>query len=337
MWYSPEYYDRFSCLMGQCRHTCCAGWDIDIDEDSLARFRSMPGEIGERLRANIVEDEEGARFRMTEDRRCPMLNEDGLCDFLLACDEDMDVLCDNCFNHPEFDNSVGENRYECGLGLCCEAACSLILGWEKPVKMVAHGEEICEAESEEVRRLLALRGDILACVQDRRMPVMERIGSLLRRFEMEVSALEVRSWIPMLLRLERMDEAWADALRSFAALPDERLPDLGEAFEIPTEQLLVYLLYRHLPGALDDGLLWGRLLFCVMMTLLIRALWRAQLVRAGSCDFDDMVEICRLYSSEIEYSGDNFCAIVEGLQEHFPDRLEIYRFSIAAANTEKND
>ena len=141
MVYYPEYYDAFSCLMGQCRHTCCAGWEIDIDDESLERFRAMPGEIGERLRAGIVEDEEGAHFRLTDEGRCPMLNAGGLCELLLACDGDMDVLCDNCFNHPAFDNSMGGGRIECGLGLCCEAACRLILGWEKPVRLETGGDD----------------------------------------------------------------------------------------------------------------------------------------------------------------------------------------------------
>ena len=32
----PDFYDDFHCLAAACRHSCCVGWEIDVDEDSLA-------------------------------------------------------------------------------------------------------------------------------------------------------------------------------------------------------------------------------------------------------------------------------------------------------------
>ena len=32
----PEYYEKFSCIASRCKDSCCAGWEIDIDEDSYA-------------------------------------------------------------------------------------------------------------------------------------------------------------------------------------------------------------------------------------------------------------------------------------------------------------
>lgn len=49
----PDYYADFACVAGACRHTCCVGWEIDIDPDSLRRYQAMPGEMGERLRSYI--------------------------------------------------------------------------------------------------------------------------------------------------------------------------------------------------------------------------------------------------------------------------------------------
>lgn len=28
----PDYYDRFRCIAGACKDSCCIGWEIDIDE-----------------------------------------------------------------------------------------------------------------------------------------------------------------------------------------------------------------------------------------------------------------------------------------------------------------
>ena len=31
-------YDTFACIAGRCPDTCCAGWQILIDEESLERY-----------------------------------------------------------------------------------------------------------------------------------------------------------------------------------------------------------------------------------------------------------------------------------------------------------
>ena len=31
----PDYYSAFRCIAGACKHSCCIGWEIDIDEESL--------------------------------------------------------------------------------------------------------------------------------------------------------------------------------------------------------------------------------------------------------------------------------------------------------------
>ena len=31
----PDFYDRFRCRAAACRHSCCKGWEIDIDENTL--------------------------------------------------------------------------------------------------------------------------------------------------------------------------------------------------------------------------------------------------------------------------------------------------------------
>ena len=41
----PDYYPDFHCVAGECEDTCCAGWQIVIDEKSLKKYRGMPGDI----------------------------------------------------------------------------------------------------------------------------------------------------------------------------------------------------------------------------------------------------------------------------------------------------
>ena len=119
----PDYYKDFRCIAGDCRHSCCIGWEIDIDEDSLAFFESVPGEFGDRLRQNISKYGD-AHFVLGEGERCPFLNRDNLCDIILTLGEEH--ICGICTDHPRFRNEL-PGRVETGLGLCCEEAARLIL------------------------------------------------------------------------------------------------------------------------------------------------------------------------------------------------------------------
>lgn len=112
----PDYYDDFECIAGSCRHTCCAGWEIDIDPDSMALYRECPD-----IMCHI---KDSSFILQGDDERCPFLNDKGLCDLILKYGED--ILCDVCTEHPRFYNYLDDAEY-IGLGLCCEAALDLIL------------------------------------------------------------------------------------------------------------------------------------------------------------------------------------------------------------------
>ena len=101
----PKYYEQFACIAGACEDTCCAGWEIDIDDESYQKYMQIPGEFGEKIRANIREYEtddedvyESHGFVLKEDRRCPFLNQDNLCEMILTLGED--AICDVCANTP---------------------------------------------------------------------------------------------------------------------------------------------------------------------------------------------------------------------------------------------
>ena len=63
---APDYYKDFVCIADRCNHSCCIGWEIDIDEDTREYYRTVPGEMGKRLAGNIVDGEETACFRLGE-------------------------------------------------------------------------------------------------------------------------------------------------------------------------------------------------------------------------------------------------------------------------------
>ena len=72
--------------------------------------------------------------------------------------------------------------------------------------------------------------------------------------------------------------------------------------------LLVYFLWRHTPLALDDGRFAERVAFAVHS---IRLLMRLH----GDRTKEDLIELFRAYSAEIEYSEDNIAALLDALWE----------------------
>ena len=51
---TPNYYKDFKCIADKCSDTCCAGWDVDVDEQSYEFYKKQTGEIGERLENVMV-------------------------------------------------------------------------------------------------------------------------------------------------------------------------------------------------------------------------------------------------------------------------------------------
>ena len=133
----PNYYPRFKCIADKCSDTCCRGWDICIDENSLEKYRSIGGNIGKRLSECITTDSDGAHFILVEDERCPFLNSSNLCDLYIALGEDS--LCGICTDHPRF-RSFLSDRTEIGVGLCCEAAAEIILTGKNPIHIVPEAD-----------------------------------------------------------------------------------------------------------------------------------------------------------------------------------------------------
>ena len=118
----PNYYKKFKCIADKCHHSCCIGWEIDIDEDTMDLYNSLQGELADRIRQNI--SGEVPHFVLCDGERCPFLNENGLCDIISELGDG--ALCDICYLHPRFSNFY-EDFTETGLGLCCEEASRIVL------------------------------------------------------------------------------------------------------------------------------------------------------------------------------------------------------------------
>lgn len=127
----PDYFDKFCCIADRCRHSCCAGWEVEIDEKTFAYYKSVPGAFGERLKQNMTEDEEDSFI--LNNNRCPFLNERNLCDIYTELGEK--ALCETCTDYPRVTFTYGNIMERC-LGLSCEEACRLIFAEDRPFQIL---------------------------------------------------------------------------------------------------------------------------------------------------------------------------------------------------------
>ncbi|MBE6060227.1 MAG: flagellar protein FliB [Clostridium sulfidigenes] len=120
----PKYLNKFKCIAGKCEDTCCAGWEIVIDEETYDYYENLSGSFGERLRSEMVNDGEDNIF-VLKNGNCAFLNENKLCDIYNELGEDS--LCYTCKKYPRYMEEFGNLR-EIGISLSCPEAARIILG-----------------------------------------------------------------------------------------------------------------------------------------------------------------------------------------------------------------
>ena len=301
----PDYYAEFRCIADKCRHSCCIGWEIDIDPVTRGKYRQVPGCFGQRLNA-AIEDGEVSSFRLGPDERCPMLNQNGLCDLITELGEEN--LCQICADHPRF-RSFFTGHTELGLGLCCEEAARIILTREKPMRLITLEEDGAEESlTEEEADLLSLRDSLISLLQDRSQPLAVRLDALLGAVDFTIPE---KDWAEVYRGLERLDPAWDSCIGALSPKVAKAESGIPLSAEIAVENFTVYLLYRHLPGALEDDDIPGRVAFCVLSARVLMALCAAK----DGCMMADLLDFARMYSAEIEYSEDNIIALLDALWE----------------------
>ena len=42
--YAPAYYKEFACIADRCKHSCCIGWEIDVDDDARELYDTLDGD-----------------------------------------------------------------------------------------------------------------------------------------------------------------------------------------------------------------------------------------------------------------------------------------------------
>ena len=290
--FAPKYYKDFKCIADKCKHSCCVGWEIDIDEDALEIYREMPGEIGESIRESITESDGVACFKLDHNERCPHLDERGLCRIIKAVGED--YLCDICREHPRFYNEVGDHT-EVGVGAVCEEAARLILETEDYAtleevdELYGDAEDIAEGFDASI-----YRADLFDMISKKEKSYESRIDEICRKYSLIIPDDERIG--ELFASLEYLDESHRHLFASFSSNVsiDDDISHLRERF-------FAYLVYRHGSGAGNDNEFRASVFFAIVLDRLFAFL----IAKFALSPIDS----ARIISEELEYSEDNTAAI----------------------------
>lgn len=320
----PDYFDQFACLAGDCPHSCCIGWEVVIDEDTAGRYRAEPGPLGEKLRAAMQFDGEDVCFPL-DGGRCPFLNQENLCE--IHCALGAEATSVTCQEHPRFIEEYGPFK-EITLSAACPKANELLLGSGEPLTFsVLEDKTPAEEGDAWLDWLLPLRDHLLDLLRDREQPLQERLRHFLLIAQEAQSLLDAEAMEKLTVfcaspcvrppEAAELTESWEQAacrcLRSLEILePDwqallERwenspaLPAFAPREPEKLERIAVYLAFRYLLKAVNDGDLLGRAQFCLLGVLTVDRLSR----------FTELSEALRLFSREIEHDQDNLDALLD--------------------------
>jgi len=323
----PDYYKDFKCTAEKCRDNCCIGWEIDIDERTMEYYRSVSGEMGERLHSNI--SAEGTpHFILRENERCPFLNGKNLCDIILTLGEEH--ICDICTRHPRYINRFGELT-EIGVGLACEEAARLILSREDTDSFCLESDENApiaddeEFDEELLKALLEARERIFAILASRSVPLSKRLLFVLDfaaalQEELMCGVDEylfefIREYEPSAeFDAQNGNDAIWDFYRTLEsvgkdwdALSASPLPKCGGLSETESEHLAVYFVFRYFLKAVFDSDAYSRAAFAILSVGII------SLLCSGKTEPAHRADIAHIYSKEIEYSDENVNALLDAL------------------------
>ena len=312
----PDYFDHFQCIAGNCPDSCCKEWDVQVDPESAAYYRSLPGSLGNRLR-EVLREEDGETVMTIIDGRCPMWRADGLCRIQAELGEK--ALCKTCREFPRLTHDYGD-FLELQLELSCPEAAKFILRQNRFAMITTETEDPSEPEYDEdaMSVLKATRETVLDILLDDSRSVPEALalallygyqaqsqldGEEAQSFDSDLALDSVQAFLKtgsvqelldFFLTLEILTPEWKELLHNPSPAP---WTDHHRA-------LAGYLVQRYWLQAVSDYDLSCRVKFIVIACLLVRYLG------------GDIFRTAQLFSKEIENNIDNVEAILDAAYAH---------------------
>lgn len=295
--YAPKYYKNFKCIADKCEHSCCIGWEIDIDSKTYDKYKALKNGYGDVINKSISA-KDTPHFILKDRDKCPHLDEQGLCKIILNLGEDF--LCDICREHPRFYNYT--TVAEVGIGLSCQEAARTVLTSPDYAVLEHIGEVDAIEENVDFDGRL-MRSEIYEILQDDTNDynaILDKIHS-----KYTIQNYDDSSYLETLDTLEYLN---IEHKRLFMNYSSKRRPYDRETEEY-LKRFLAYLIYRHCTEAFDEEDFCERLAFCLFCERLLASLVYSENAKG----LEEISKLSSIISEEIEYSEDNTSALTFAL------------------------
>lgn len=251
---TPSFYKDFKCIAGDCPDSCCQGWEVDADEDSLAYYKTLTGDIKKRIDGVLDKDEFGNTiFRLAERKRCPFLNDENLCDMHIAIGGEHTPF--TCRTFPRFINDFGSTR-EMGISFSCPVASDMMWNLKEDFSFVSEinslPPSLNDIDAELYFKLFKNREKAYQIILDKSKPLNERIKELLlfgSAIQDEIDSYEENNECTDIIEIfknpEVINNEWVEKVNN--AHFDKEVINSK-----PCESIAMYFLFRYFMQAVYD-------------------------------------------------------------------------------------
>lgn len=324
----PSYYKNFICIADRCPDTCCAGWAVVADGESLEKYGKTDGDFGDKIRSVISVDGDGDTVFTPINNRCPFLLDSGLCEMYIELGHES--LCRTCRQYPRHITYFGA-RSETGISLSCPEASRLILQGDEPITFEEENTldfpQPTDIDPELYFTLLEARKKAIDILQRREFSICRRVCAFLE-FSREISphirhyecgeirtAIKkdyfstekpaysqrrangsVKKYFSDFRSLEMLDPSFSDRLSEAESVDISAFSGNETEFE----HLMVYFVFRYFMTAVFDIDLLTKSKFAAVSFIIIRKLCTAE-----NADKEKHIRIMQRFSKEVEHSASN--------------------------------
>lgn len=329
----PLYAKEFICIAGKCPDTCCAGWEIVIDKKFQQIYKADSSAAAKKAVSRMYEDDDGDVCLKLSGGRCPMLNDDNLCEIYI--DMGKDALCDVCCIYPRF-NKDCDNVNIKGISLSCPEAARLILKDESYGRLNfefefdnEYAKTVAEITSYLKEKIIEngffniydkaqrIQDELLfddkesaMCItkepcENFEVPDICEVLELSKKiYELEILTDEWKNLIKKLIC--HLDKAKAD--KGYMKKRNDALKTCASLKEI--KNIGIYYLYKYMPEAIEscDITYSGAISYYAL--LIICELYAMEYAQNNALPFERKLRLAQLFSKELEHNEDNLNSLL---------------------------
>lgn len=250
----PTFYKNFKCIAGDCPDSCCQGWEVDADSDSLEYYETLDNslEIKKRIDSVLSKDEfDNTIFTLAPKKRCPFLNDENLCDMHITIGGEHTPY--TCRTFPRFIYDFGGTR-EIGISFSCPVASDMMYNTESfdfETEVNSDLPTLNDIDAEKYFLLYKGRAEAYKIAKDKNKSIRERLNDLLdlgvllqeKLFPYDEGGDDV-AFFDVFKNPELINPEWKEKVENFSL---KKVSDTQS-----NENILMYFLYKYLMQAVYD-------------------------------------------------------------------------------------